>query len=71
MSPTAGQPARITKHVGYISGTNARSESRSQESPNVLLTYLDAGLLRLLVPDRKVYVEMTLPGTDPDPEVPF
>lgn len=71
MSPAAGQPARITKHVGYISGTNARSESRSEESPNVLLTYLDAGLVRLLVADRKVYVEMPLPGTDPDREAPF
>lgn len=71
VSPAAGQPARITKHVGYISGTNARSESRSEESLNVLLTYLDAGLLRLLVADRKVYVDMPLPGTDTDREAPF
>jgi len=71
VSPTGGQPARITKHVGYISGTKARSESRSEDSPNILLTYLDARLLRLLVPDRKVYVEMSLPGANPDPEVPF
>ncbi len=60
-----GLPARTAEVVGHISGDKARSESRSDGSVGIFITHLEAGVVHLVVPDRKVYVEMALPGSRP------
>jgi hypothetical protein len=60
--PSGGEPARTTTIVGFVSGPKVRAEDRSSKIPNVIITRLDQGLIRLLVPDKKVYVEIPIPG---------
>jgi len=62
--PNRGEPARTTTIVGFVSGPKVRAEDRSSKILNVIITRLDQGLIRLLVPERKVYVEMPIPGAD-------
>ena len=62
---SGGQPPRTTKSIGYISGDRARTEGRYGGSAGIFITHLKTGSFRLLVPDRKVYVVMPLPGPPP------
>jgi len=66
-----GQMARITKVVGLISGDKARSESRVDGKVGIFITNLESGDLRFVMPDRKVYVEMSLPGSRPGQQASF
>jgi hypothetical protein len=60
--PSGGQPARTTKIIGFISGPKVRAEDRSSKVPNIIITRLDQGIIRLLVPAKKSFVEVPLPG---------
>ena len=66
-----GQLARTAKVVGHVSGDKARSESRADGEVGIFITHLETGVLRFVMPDRKVYVEMSLPGSRPGQQARF
>lgn len=62
--PSQGRPAQTIKVVGYISGRKVRAETRSEPGRRITITRLDDGVVCLLVPEKKVYVAMPIPGRE-------
>jgi hypothetical protein len=66
-----GEPPRTTRILGFISGLKARAEDHSSKVPNVILTRLDQGVIRLVDLPKKAYIEMPIPGMKEEQAQPF
>jgi len=68
---SGGQPPRTTRVTGFLSRSKVRVEDHSSEVPSVIITRLDEGVILVVDPVKKTYVEMPVPGTDEKQPQPF
>jgi hypothetical protein len=68
---SGGEPPRTTRILGFISGLKVRAEDHSSKIPNVILTRLDQGVIRVVDPTKRAYVEMPVPGMKEEQAQPF
>ena len=68
---SGGQPPRATRITGFVSGPRVRAEDHSSEIPNVIITRLDEGIILLVDPVKRTYVQMPVPGMNEKQPQPF